>query len=125
MTNVEQVWDEECGMATNRSFVLLPCSTQLLRMKFFGYIIWNCLSFRILPTSTHIVTIFPFRLHYFNYRVEQAAEGKFKQGARKKVHINYISITKLSQIQATFLKKLLSHFDHKIMTLSYHTIESG
>ena len=36
-------------------------------MKFSGYIIWNSLSFFILPTSTHIVTIFPFPLHYFNY----------------------------------------------------------
>ena len=36
-------------------------------MKFSGYIIWNSLSFCILPTSTHIVTIFPFLLHYFNY----------------------------------------------------------
>ena len=36
-------------------------------MKFSGYIIWNSLSFFILPTSTHIVTIFPFPLHYFNF----------------------------------------------------------
>merc|ERR1739836_83813 len=67
-TNVEQMWDVECGMATIASFVLLPYSTQLLRMKFSGYIIWNSLSFCILPTSTYIVTIFPFLLHYFNYR---------------------------------------------------------
>ena len=72
-TNVEQMWDVEWLTATNRSFVLLPCSTQLWRMKFSGYIIWNSLSFCILPTSTHIVTIFPFLLHYFNksfYRLD-------------------------------------------------------
>ena len=67
VTNVEQMWDVECLMATNRSFVLMPYSTQLLQMKFSGYIIWNSLSFCILPTSTHNVTIFPFPLHYFNY----------------------------------------------------------
>ena len=63
------MWDVEWLTATNRSFVLLPYSTQLWRMKFSGYIIWNSLSFCILPTSTHIVTIFPFPLHYFNYTV--------------------------------------------------------
>ena len=61
------MWDVEWLTATNRSFVFLPYSTQLWRMKFSGYIIWNSLSFFILPTSTHIVTIFPFLLHYFNY----------------------------------------------------------
>ena len=43
---------------------------------------------------------------FIHHRVEQAAEGKFKLGAKKKVHIYHISITKLSQIQATFLKNL-------------------
>ena len=42
---------------------------------------------------------------FIHHRVEKAVEGKFKLGARKKVHIYHISITKLSRIQATFFKK--------------------
>ena len=67
------MWNVEGGMASNRSFVLLPFSTQLLRMKFSGYIIRISFSFCILPTSTHIVTIFPLPLHYFNYGVWNCA----------------------------------------------------
>ena len=33
---------------------------------------------------------------FIHHRVEQAVEGKFELGARKKVHIYHISITKLS-----------------------------
>ena len=54
--------------------------------------------------------------YFIHHRVEQASEGKFKWGARKKVHIDHISATKLPQFQATFLKKRSSHFDHKMMT---------
>ena len=75
VTNVEQMWAVECLMATNRSFVLKPYLTQLLRMKFFGYIIWNSLSFCILPTSTHIVTI--FRFGYFISTIIQASSSLY------------------------------------------------
>ena len=74
------MWDVEWLTATNRSFVLMPYSTQLWRMKFSGYIIWNSLSFSLLPTSTHIVTIFPILLHYFNscclFLLEEKYPGK-------------------------------------------------
>ena len=62
------MWDVEYLMETNRSFVLLmPYSTQLLRMKLSGYIILKVSSFCILPTSAHIFTTFPCALHHFNY----------------------------------------------------------
>ena len=41
---------------------------------------------------------------FIHHGEEQAVEGKFKLGARKKVPFNHITITKLSHIQATFLK---------------------
>ena len=42
--------------------------------------------------------------YFIHHRVEQAAEGKFKWETRKKVHIDHISITKLSQFPPPFLK---------------------
>ena len=46
---------------------------------------------------------------FIHHRAEQSVEGKFKCRARKKVHSNHISITKLSQFQAKIFITFWSH----------------